>query len=137
LTASDLATHVADTFNANVTREIAVQAVAVDVVVVDSERADWSIQVAPFAETETPFDRADTCDETVTVVVVVEGPASGRTLGECLTFVKNQLRTALYETEFSGYRWHGNETLSIFDADAWDSKQRFLSTFRATYQSFQ
>jgi hypothetical protein len=107
-----------------------------EVVDVESERADWAVFVQPFAESEEPQDRGDMSREELQVNVIVHGPLSATlTRAVALTFMKS-LRDALRETEFEGYRWDGNETVSLFDFDALKTKKQFLSLFRATYFHF-
>lgn len=100
-----------------------------------AEVHNFQVFVMPFEESEESIDRADTCREERIVSVVVNGPIGQVTKSLALQFAE-QLRLSLRETEFEGYRWQGNETVSIYDADALKTKNQFLHLFRATYFTF-
>jgi hypothetical protein len=39
-------------------------------------------------------------------------------------------------TDFDGYRWQGNETISLYDPIAIRERDHFLSVFRPEYFNF-
>lgn len=92
------------------------------------------VSVYPFAERETPFDRGDAVQSERDVnVLIVKTLDDGETRADCLAWV-NQLKDALRETSFDGFRWAGNETLVLYDVDVWNQQRTFVSLFRATYR---
>ena len=133
MTSDELADYLVDHFNDLSDPIVAFQAIKPETVAeAQKERADYGVYVLPYEESETPLDRGDTCNEQRVVSVVVNGPLKTVTRSTAMQFCE-QLRRALRETTFNGYRWSGNETVSIFDANALKEKDQFLSLFRATY----
>lgn len=136
MTSNDLADYIVAHLNLLDDPIIEFQAVNPETVAEASkEIADFQVFVMPFEETEEAIDRADTCREERVVSVVVNGPIGQVTKSIALQFAE-QLRLSLRETEFEGYRWQGNETVSVLDAEALKSKNQFLHLFRATYFTF-
>jgi hypothetical protein len=136
MTSNDLADYIVVHLNLLVDPIIAFQATNPETIAEASkEVADFQVFVMPFEESEESIDRADTCREERVVSVVVNGPIGQVTKAIALQFAE-ELRYSLRETEFEGYRWQGNETVSVLDADALKTKGQFLHLFRATYYTF-
>ncbi len=136
MTSNDLADYIVAHLNLLDDPLIEFQAINPETVAEASvEVHNFQVFVMPFEESEESIDRADTCREERVVSIVVNGPIGQVTKAIALQFAE-QLRLSLRETEFEGYRWQGNETVSIYDADALKSKNQFLHLFRATYFTF-
>ncbi|MGD9632655.1 MAG: hypothetical protein AB7I57_18335 [Pirellulales bacterium] len=134
--AEELAKKLATHFSALDEKPVGFQATApLELAVADAERRDWGVFVVPFEESEEPLDRGDMCREELVVKVVVNGPTKQITRAKGIELSKF-LRDSLRETEFDGFRWAGNETELLYDADAFKSSGQFLSVFRATYFTF-
>ena len=136
MTSDELADHLAEHLGTIEEPIIEFQAVKPETVAeAQAERSDYGVFVIPYAESETPLDRGDMCNEERVVSVVVNGPLKTVPRATALKFCE-QLRNSLRESEFDGYRWAGNETVSIFDSAVLKEKNQFLSLFRATYFNF-
>lgn len=133
MTSDDLAEQVADHFNDLDAPLIEFQAVVPeDVEEYQLERHNFQVYVIPTGESETPIDRGDACDERRIVSVIISGPIGQVTKRIAMRFGE-QLRRSLYETEFSGYRWIGNETTTLVAYDFLKSKNQFVSRFDAEF----
>jgi hypothetical protein len=133
MTADELADELVDHFNAISDPLISFQAVnPLEIGEEDKERSNYAVFVIAIAESETPFDRGDTCDERRIVSVIINGPIGNVTKRIAMRFCE-QLRRSLYETTFDGYRWAGNETTTLIDYAALKGKGQYLSRFDATY----
>jgi len=135
MTSDQLADSLVLHFNAISDPLIAFQAIKPEVAEADKECSDFAVFVIPFGESEAAFDRGDTSREERVVSVVVNGPIGQVTKSIALAFCES-LRRSLRETEFDGLRWSGNETVSVYDFDALNTKSQFLHLFRATYFTF-
>ena len=97
----------------------------------------FRIYLVPYSESEEAFDQGDTCREELHVSVVVHGPLSATvSRARALELVKSA-RLSLRETEFDGFRWFRNETLTLLDREALRTKNTLLSSFRALYYNFE
>jgi hypothetical protein len=100
------------------------------------ETTDWQVLVVPFSESEESFDAGDTCREERVVSVIVTGPIRGTTTRDKGSELCKFLRDNLRETSFDGFRWAGNDTVSLYDTDALKTLNQFASLFQATFYSF-
>jgi hypothetical protein len=101
-----------------------------------AERNNFQVFVLPFDESESPINLSnDTCREERRVSIFVHGPIGSVTRAKAIEFCE-VLRSSLKGTRLGDYLWDGNETVSLFDADALKNKNQFLSLFRATYYTF-
>ena len=137
MTSDALADLVVATLNALVSPPLNFQAInPPEMATADAERSNFAVFAIPFSETESSFDRGNTCREDRVVSVVVNGPLDMNvTRAKALEFVEF-LRLGLRGTELGGYLWADNETVSIFDTEALKTKNQFLSLFRASYYRF-
>lgn len=138
MTSDELADLVVEHFNALAGPVIEFQAVnPPEIGEADKERSDFGVFVIPNSETETAFDRGDTCDERRVLSVIVNGPIRGNMTRRLAMQFGEQLRRSLRETEFEGYRWARNETTTLVDYAALKSKNHFLSRFDTEYFALQ
>lgn len=101
---------------------------------VERESAGTTVHVYPYSESETPQDRGDmvVADREVNVLLTRTLDAN-ETRADCLAWLA-ELKDALRQTKFGGFVWRGNETLTLYDFDAWTQRRQFISLFRATYR---
>lgn len=137
MTADDIADEIVTVFNAIAAPVFAFTAVnPADGPEVEREDQTTTVQVYGYSESEEPLDRGDVLQSDREInVVLTRTLDSSDTRKDCLDWL-NQLKDALKETEFGGYRWRGNETVTLYDLDALVQQRQFLSLFRATYRSF-
>jgi hypothetical protein len=134
MTADELADHLVEHFNAIEEPLVAFEAAnPAEITEAEKERSDFGVYVIPNSESETAFDRGDTCDERRVVSVIVNGPVRGNVTKAVAMKFSEQLRLSLRETQFDGHRWAGNETTTLIDYGALKTKAQFLSRFDATY----
>lgn len=138
MTADEIADQIVEVFNALTDQEcrFAAEKPAV-LATVEAERKDLGVFVVPKDEQEEEVgDRGFTCKRTRVVSVAVNGPLNDNfTLARYLKQVE-ALRQSLEGTEFDGYLWSGNETISLWDNEALRIRNRFLALFEATYYTF-
>lgn len=95
-----------------------------------AEQKRWSVFVIPERETETPIDHADSLNNTIHVRTVVNGPC--KDMADGLAIAKF-LRLSLAELNINGYRFEGNEVLSLWDAEALEKRGQFLCMFESEF----
>lgn len=134
MTSDDLADKVAEYLNSLEDTLIEFEAVNPPEVgeFLKEKRNTFAVFVIPESESEEPFDRGDTCNEHLTVGVVINGPMKNMTKKLAMQFGK-QLRRALCETDFDGYTWQGNDVVTPIDFAALKDNGQFLSRFNASY----
>lgn len=100
----------------------------------EKERAPgFRVHVVPFAEDDEALDHSDAANETLKVNVILQGPITQQLTRKLYLQAQKQMRIALREVDVADYAWQGNETASLFDADALRDRDEFLSVFRPTY----
>lgn len=134
MTSDQIADSVVAHLNATTAKPIQFEAVKpATVAEAEAESASYGVFVLPYAESEVPFDNGFTCKRERVVSIVVNGPINDLVDRAKAMEFSEFVRTALEGTEFDGYLWSGNETVSLYDAEVLRTKNKFLSLARATY----
>ena len=94
-----------------------------------------TLQLQPWEETEETFDRGDAQRAERAINVICQRPLDNGGEKKCFQWL-NEVKASFAELELDGWRWVGNETVTLYDSDAAQGKMQFLSLFRARFRNF-